>query len=464
MGDDCMRGLPTVALSLLALCLGLPAPVRAQQGLEEVVVTSRKREERLQEIPLSVTVFTPETMRERNIQTVYDVATFTPNFSFNRNAVGRRLDAPSIRGQFTPLANFGTEGNVAFYVDGAYVSGTASSITADNIERVEILLGPQVAQFGRGAFAGAINYITKAPNPKELEGGMYLKAGEESDFKTSGFLTGPLIGDKLLFFASASWESFDGEWQNSMNPCQSGETEAADGCVSVTRPNATWPVGQPVSTVKDDFTPLGGESTWNVTGKLSFRPLDTLTFNLKADYTEADDEHFASLFQPNLNCHLPGDPNTSPTSPGWRCGEIKPDGLRAILNIADLREGATSNLSTAAPAPFIGTQTSSQRYLAEGLLDLGGWDLRAIATMNKQELESYRDLDRSPALGPLWINLFDSGEIQTWDDYSAEVRATSPQDKPVRGSAGVYYFSADNLAFQVDQLVRHTRKTSVSSS
>ncbi len=436
MGDNSRRGFQVVAWCLLALGLGLPAPVLAQQGLDEVVVTSRKREERLQEIPLSVTVFTPETMRERNIQTVYDVATFTPNFSFNRNAVGRRLDAPSIRGQFTPLANFGTEGNVAFYVDGAYVSGTASSITADNIERVEILKGPQAAQFGRGAFAGAINYITRAPNADKLEGGMYLKAGEESDFKTSGFLTGPLIGDKLLFFASASWESFDGEWQNSLHPCQAGESEETDGCDRIVRPNATWPVGQPASTVKDDFTPLGGESTWNVTGKLSFRPLENLTFNVKADYTEADDEHFASLF---LDCTRPDEPCE---------GEIKPDGLRAIMNIADLREGATSNLGTAAPAPFIGTQTTSQRFLAEGLLDLGGWDLKAIATMNKQELESYRDLDRSPALGPLWINLFDSGEIQTWDDYSGEVRATSPQDQPIRGSAGVYYFSADNLAFQ----------------
>ena len=287
------RGFPAAAF-ILAVTVGLPAPVSAQQALDEIVVSARKREENLQEVPLSVTVFTPETMRERNIQTVYDVATFTPNFSFQRNAVGRRLDAPSIRGQFTPLANFGSEGNVAFYVDGAYVSGTASSLTADNIERVEVLRGPQAAQFGRGAFAGAVNYVTKAPNPKELEGQLYLKAGEDSDYKTSGYLSGPLIRDKLLFFGSASWESIDGQWQNTMNPCKPGQT-AADGCVAFGN-NAYqgfWPAGQPPSTVKDDFSSLGGESTWNTTGKLSWLATENLTVSAKAEYTKANDEHYA---------------------------------------------------------------------------------------------------------------------------------------------------------------------------
>ena len=147
-----------------------PAAQGGQRTLGSVTVTAQKREENLQEVPLSVAVFDTEALRERNIQSVYDVATFTPNFSFQRNSVGRRLDAPSIRGQFTPLQNFGSEGNVAFYVDGAYVSGTASGLTVDNLERVEVLRGPQVAQFGRGAFAGAIHYVTKAPNPDELEG------------------------------------------------------------------------------------------------------------------------------------------------------------------------------------------------------------------------------------------------------------------------------------------------------
>jgi len=457
------RGLSTAAC-FLAVIVAVPAPVIAQEELDEVVVTSRKREERLQEVPLSIAVFDTEALQERNIQTAYDVATFTPNFSFNRNAVGRRLDAPSIRGQFTPLQNFGSEGNVAFYVDGAYVSGTAGGLTVDNVERVEVLRGPQVAQFGRGAFAGAINYVTKTPNPDELDGQLYLKAGEENDRKISGYLSGPLIGDQLLFFASASWESFDGEWQNSMNPCKPGQTEA-DGCVAyLDNYKNFWPSGQPPSTLMDDFTPLGGESSWNVTGKLSWRPVENLTINVKGDYTETDDEHFASLYQPELNCYVPGDPDdpradiTAPTSPGWRCGEITADGLRALIGgIADLREGVTSYFGafgastiSAPPAPFIGTQTSSQRYLAEALLDLGDWDFTVLGTINHQELESYRDLDRSPWLGPLWSNVFAAGELQRWDDYSAEARATSPQDQPVRGTAGVYYFKAENKSYQAE--------------
>lgn len=455
-----VRGTATGMVIPLAILLGTPLPATAQEGMDEVVVSARKREEPLQEVPLSIAVFDTGDLRERNIQSIYDVATFTPNFSFQRNVVGRRLDAPSIRGQFTPLQNFGSEGNVAFYVDGAYVSGTASGLTVDNLERVEVVRGPQVTQFGRGAFAGAINYVTKAPSRDKLEGQVYLKAGEESDFKTSGFLSGPLAGDKVLFFASASWESFDGEWTNSMNPCGAGET-AANGCIEFA-PNYTgfWPSGPP-STVMDDYTPLGGESTWNVTGKLTFLPTDDLTVNLKAEYSEADDQHYASLYQPALNCYVPGNPAdpragvTAPTSPGWWCGELQADGLRAVMNIADLREGATSSFGafgattiSAAPAPFIGTRTESQRYLAEAIWTIGAWNLTTLGTINHQELESYRDLDRSPWLGPLWSNLFAGGELQTWDDYSGEVRLQSPADQPVRGTAGAYYFKSENFSTQ----------------
>ncbi len=435
----------TVSIAGLAACLAAFAPVTLSDSLEEIIVTARKREESLQEVPLSISVLSAEELRARNIQTIYDVATFTPNFSFNRNTVGRRLDAPAIRGQFTPLQNFGSEGNVAFYVDGVFVSGTAGSLTTDNVERIEVLKGPQAALFGRAAFAGAVNYITRKPT-NEFEGEASLKAGEERDYKASAWISGPLIRDRLLFFASAGYESFDGEWRNELVPCDP-PTAQGENCVSYDPRYVflgAWGPGQPVSTAKSDFTRIGGESAWNTTGKLLWQASDNLEITFKADYSESDDEHFASLLQTNLECF----------DGTWICGELKPEGLRAEMNIADLREGAVNGLEvegqpiTAAPAPFIGTQTETQRYLVEGVWTLGGWDLVARGTYNEQELESYRDLDRSPYLGPLYVNLFSAGELQQWEDRSYELRATSPQEARFRGTVGGYYFDAEQESYQ----------------
>ena len=476
MHIDCLcRAQRVAGLAALCLMVAMPLPAFADDEVSEIIVTARKREERLQEVPLSITAFDADALKDRNIQSVYDVATFTPNFSFNRNSVGRRLDAPSIRGQFTPLNNFGSEGNVAFFVDGAYVSGTAGSLTTDNLERIEVLRGPQAAQFGRAAFAGAVNYVTRKPT-NELEGQVFLKGGEDSDYKTSAWLSGPLIEDKLLFFTSASWESVDGQWQNSMNPsnvCGPGET-FSDGCLVLSpRYQFGWGEGQPPSTQMDDYTRLGGESAWNVTGKLTWNASENLQFNFKAEYGESDDEHYASLFHPDLNCYVPtnpddryadivkrdsGPPNNQP-SPGWYCGELSPDGLRATMNIADLREGATSAAFgtgtdddfvylAARPAPFIGTQTETRRYLLEGIYTLADWELVARTMLNRQRLETYKDLDRSPYFGPLFAGVFHSGELQKWSDRSYEIRASSPEDKPVRATAGAYYYRADNDSYQ----------------
>ncbi len=244
----------------------------------------------------------------------------------------------------------------------------------------------------------------------------------------------------------------DGQWQNSMNPsnrCGPGET-FSDGCLVLSpRYQLAWPEGQPPSTQMDDYTPLGGESTWNVTGKLTWNVNEALQVNVKAEYTETDDEHFASLFQPDLACYTPGGP---------AC-EITADGLRAVMNIADLREGATSSLfgttedgefvpSTAQPASFIGTRSETRRYLAEGIYTINDWEVSARATLNHQSLESFKDLDRSPYWGPLYGGVFETGELQRWSDHSYEARVTSPRDKSVRATAGAYYFRADNSSFQ----------------
>ena len=108
--------------------IGDVGPARA---LEEIVVVARKREEKLQDVPISITAFSAQAIRDRNIQNSYDLAEFTPNFNFTPN-LGRRLDVPNIRGQFGPL-NASTPPNASFFVDGVFVTGSVGSTSLANL-------------------------------------------------------------------------------------------------------------------------------------------------------------------------------------------------------------------------------------------------------------------------------------------------------------------------------------------
>ena len=189
---------------------------------EEIVVTARKREESLQEVPLSITALTAQGLRDRNITNTYDLANATPNFSMTRN-LGRRLEAPTIRGQFGTLLNI-TGPNASFFVDGVYVSTTATNLSSNYVERVEVLRGPQAALFGRATFSGAVNYITRKPS-NEFEGEVNLKIGDDERYEAAVWASGPLINDKLLGFVSAGLTSYGGEWRNNLLP---GDVDASN--------------------------------------------------------------------------------------------------------------------------------------------------------------------------------------------------------------------------------------------
>ena len=444
---------PALPVGLYCFCTSSHAVV-----IEEIMVTARKKEETLQQVPLSVAAFDTRALQDRNIDNAYDLADYTPNFQFNRNIVGRRLDAPNIRGQFSPLLGGSPAqggANAAFFIDGVYVSGTGGTQAVANLERVEILRGPQAAQFGRATFAGAVNYVTKRPS-NDFEGEIFGRIGENEDYKTSVWLSGPIVENRLLFFASGSYETRGAEWQNELIPCQPGQNPDTDNCTFVS--NATvvfWPSDQPPSANRADFTELGGEATWDVTGKLTWLPTENLEINLKASYGETDDDHYAIFYKDDLNCFRPGDPipsgGTAPSSsPGWYCGKLTIDGLRNTMNIADMIDGATSNTGTARPAPFVGVRSETERYLVEAVYEINEWEIIGRYSHNVQTVETYRDLDRGPGLGPLTINVFDAGEVNEFDDDSLELRIASPSAARFRASLGAYYYEADELAFQRD--------------
>ena len=133
--------------------------------LEEIVVTARKREESMQDVPISISAFNQQSMQQLNISQTDEVALYTPSFSYT-SAFGRNAgsDRPTIRGITSILTGVANSGSAATFIDGVYVGGTTQTTQLLNLERVEILKGPQAAQFGRGTYAGAINYVTRAPS------------------------------------------------------------------------------------------------------------------------------------------------------------------------------------------------------------------------------------------------------------------------------------------------------------
>ncbi len=161
-------------LFFCSLFLALPLPA---QQIDDIVVTARKREENLQDVPLSLSAFSAEDLQRRGVENAYDLALFTPNFNTQKQ-VGRTLDRPTIRG----MANSSTQGepNASYFIDGVFVSSSVASATTNTIERIEVLRGPQSAQFGRATFSGAVNYVTRQPG-NEWEAQLNTKAGSDED-------------------------------------------------------------------------------------------------------------------------------------------------------------------------------------------------------------------------------------------------------------------------------------------
>lgn len=123
-------------------------------GLEEVVVTARKKEERLLDVPLSIAAFSEEQIESAGLRSVADIAQQAPGFSFRQgfgrtgSGEGGAGSRPSIRG----MSNILGSANASFFIDGIYVSGNITSYQLDNLERVEVIRGPQSALFGRQTF------------------------------------------------------------------------------------------------------------------------------------------------------------------------------------------------------------------------------------------------------------------------------------------------------------------------
>ena len=250
----CLRRFAGIAAVCAAGLMGIQ-DVAAQQ-FEEIVVTARKRDESVLEIPVAVSAYSQEDLDALGMNTLEQLASVTPGFVFQTIGAGgfggRYNPAIRFRGlgvqQATPASRAG-----AVFWNGAYVSDGAGILPLMDLERVEILKGPQTAFFGRNTFAGAVNYIPATPGD-EFSGKVSLSysASDESSHNFTGSVGGP-ISDKVGVRIALSQERVGADW------------------------------------AFDNGDPINEENTTAVTGTVTFEVSDALSFQVTGFFVDSDD-------------------------------------------------------------------------------------------------------------------------------------------------------------------------------
>jgi len=179
----------------------IASPVLAQEraGLEEIVVTAQYREQSIQDVPISITAIGSEELEAANIFDAGSLAFNVPGFTYGEFAPGQAL--LSLRGVNSADDGAGLDNSVALFLDGVYI-GRGAGINFDlfDLERIEVLKGPQGTLFGRNAIGGAISVVTSKPT-KEFNGKVSATLGNEGILRYQGLVSGPLsenVSGKLV--------------------------------------------------------------------------------------------------------------------------------------------------------------------------------------------------------------------------------------------------------------------------
>ena len=216
----------------LVTVLFTASPVSAQSsdtnfGEDEIIVTARKKEESLQDIPLAISAFTEADIREKSLTQLENVAALTPGLTFEDFSNGA-FGAPVIRGA-SQIRIDQLEQNVSVFYDGIYIPRQyAFDLGLTNTSRIEVVKGPQSALYGANSFAGAINYVSKQRNLTTLEGQVTGGIGTDGLLEANGFVNVPIIKDTLAVSVSGAFTEFDGDFDNSFPGAENAPSNGTD--------------------------------------------------------------------------------------------------------------------------------------------------------------------------------------------------------------------------------------------
>ena len=242
-----------VATGIAIVGLTLPAPVLAQEaGLEEIVVTAQRRAENLQNVPVSVTAITAETIAERGIRDISQLESLTPGLTIGRSGSDPR---PAMRGVRTEAVGVNADTTIGFFVDGIYQSRAQQAMASFvDVQRIEVQRGPQGTLYGRNTFGGNIAIVTHAPELGKMAYSASLLGGRYSRGRFDGMVNLP-VGDTVAFRFAGAYEKQDGWVENDFN----SNADLFDENLKFGRVAARWqPNDNFTSVLRVDYTKQSG--------------------------------------------------------------------------------------------------------------------------------------------------------------------------------------------------------------
>ncbi|MDH7973254.1 TonB-dependent receptor [Sphingomonas sp. AR_OL41] len=375
----------------------------------DVVVTARNRTEKLQDVPLAITSFSSQDLTNANVRNLRDVAYLTPGLSVTSGGSEFGVN-PVIRGQ-TNLNGGAGDPNVAVFIDGVYISNnTAINVGLIDLERVEVVKGPVSSLYGRNAFAGAINYVSKKPSLAEPHGRVTAFAGNDGQYSLAGAMSYPLVKDVLAVSVAAGYEHFDGSYRDQTTGARAG------------------------GFIKRD-----------IQGTVYFTP--SSAFSLMGSYYYGNDKFGGSAIAYNVNnCGTRANP-VSPLDPSGLgfsqfCGHFDSDAHAVEVPVINQAAGQSGN------SRRVNLARLNMSY------DMGFAKLTSLTgfvRVTQQRLTDF--IGRSagipftlvPGPGVIYLpELF--GSNTNSNDFSEELRLQTPADKPFRLQLGGFFFSGKTFS------------------
>jgi iron complex outermembrane receptor protein len=382
----------------------------AAEPIAEVIVTAQKRSEKLQDVPASVSVVTSDEITRSNAVTVEQLLNEVPGVTLHKGDIPFN-SALFIRGIGTNSFALGAEPSVGYVVDGV-VMGTAGQAFGDllDVERMEVIPGPQGTLFGKNTSAGVVNVVSRMPGTRlAADVDVAYFEGDETRAKASVDLP---ITEKLLTRTTVFTGKYDGNITNLYQPSQDSGTSKVNG-----------------------YDHQGVRSIWK------FLPTDDLSFTLIGDWREAND-----------NCCTFVDGTAPGTPPGATPAVIA--GFTQLLSGISFQGDQTRDT-----AQSLVTQSLERErgFSLQGDWTFDGFTLTDIASYRYWWFDEIRDGDFLPSTAAYVGSTFEQehdGGPQTVSTLTDELRLASPSGGTFEYVAGLYYYhTVQNRFYERDDVV-----------